>query len=86
MTKRQQDNRIKRLEKEWEEQAHPFNDAIDWLSKYVKKNIKDTMNSLMYRKKPTDKKDRIADEIVWWLKLIGIFFMFKGISYWLTGR
>lgn len=86
MTKRQQDNRIKKIEKEWEEQAHPFHDGIDLFVKYVKRELKDFMNSMMYRQKPKNKVDRFYENFVWWLKIIGIFFMLKGITYWLTGR
>ena len=86
MTKRQQDNRIKKLEKEWEEQAHPFNDAVDSFIKYVKKEIKMFTNYMMYRKRPSNKIERFADTFMWWFIIIVIYFALEGFFYKLTGR
>lgn len=86
MTKRQQDNRIKKLEKEWEETAHPFNDAVDSFVKYVKKEITRFNNYMMYRKRPSNRIDRIADTFTWWVIMTIIFFAYKGITYTVFGR
>lgn len=86
MTKRQENIRLKKYEKHFEEVAKPSRDVIDLVVKYVKREIKDFMNSMMYRQKPKDKTERFFENFMWWLKLIGIFFMFKGITYWMTGR
>ncbi len=86
MTKRQENIRIKKKEKEWEDIAKPTGDIIDLCVKYVKKEIKNFMNSMMYRQKPKNKTERSMENFMWWLKIIGIFFMLKGITYWMTGR
>lgn len=86
MTKRQQDNRIKKLEKEWEETAHPFNDAVDSSVRYVKKELSRFTNYMMYRKRPSKKIDRITDTAIWWFIMTIIFFAYKGITYTIFGR
>ena len=52
----------------------------------IRKELKRIQNGIMYMKKSSNKSERTIDQINWWLKIIGIFFMLKGISYWLTGR
>lgn len=80
--KKELDERIKRKEEEWQEQMEPFNSFWD----YVKEAIGDGINSMMYNKKPTDKGEKIADQFIWFFKIVVIFFALKGFTYWLTGR
>jgi hypothetical protein len=86
MTKRQQDNRIKKIEKEWEEQAHPFNDGIDRVYRFWKRETSIFTNYMMYRKRPSNKADRFADTLLWWFIMTIIFFAYKGFCYTLFGR
>lgn len=86
MTKRQQDNRIRRLDKKWEESIHPFNDVINLFLKHIKLEIRIFTNYMMYRKRPSNRVERYADTFVWWFIIVVIFFALKGFTYWLTGR
>lgn len=86
MTKRQENIRIKKIEKHFKEISKPANDAIDMFSKYVKREIKTFTNYMMYRKRPTNKVDRYADTFIWWFIIVIIFFALKGITYTFTGR
>lgn len=86
MTKRQENIRIKKLENEWDKSSKKTNDTIDLFLKYVKKEIKIFTNFMMYRKRPSDKIERLADTFTWWFIIIVIFFALKGFTYWLTGR
>lgn len=52
----------------------------------VRREWRILINAMMYRTKPTDKFERGWDEIVWWVKLVVIFFALKGFTYWMTGR
>ncbi len=86
MTKRQENIRISKKEKEWEEIAKPSNDAVYLVMKYVKSEMKRFTNYMMYRKRPSNKIERFADNFTWWFIIVVIFFALKGFTYWLTGR
>lgn len=86
MTKRQINIRIAKKEKEWEEENKNFTKVSSRIMFIIKREWKIIVDSMMYNKKSNNKTDRLMEQIIWWLKIVGIFFMLKGITYWLTGR
>lgn len=86
MTKRQITLRIKRNEREWEEQNKKLTEFFGRVRFIIRREWKIIVDSMMYNKKSNNKTDRTMEQVIWWLKIVGIFFMLKGITYWLTGR
>lgn len=86
MTKRQENIRLKKHEKHFDEIAKPSNDAIAIVFRYLKREIKTFTNYMMYRKRPSNKFDRFADTFLWWFIVIIIYFALEGFFYKITGR
>lgn len=78
-----QERKIKKFEKRWGKQAKPAN---DFYKKYVKKSIREGIESMMYMKKPKDKVEKIWNEIIWFLKIVIIFLALSQITDFITGR
>lgn len=85
MNKRDE-KRLEAKKKELDAIARPFDKFWDQCKKEIKKTIKDMMNGLMYNKKEKEYGGRLIQQAAWWVKIAFVFFAFKGITYWLTGR
>jgi hypothetical protein len=85
MTKSEQ-RKLESKEREWELTERGLNRRVRKFLKTIGRIIKEEASKMMYNRKPKNKIDRKAEEFFWWVKLIIIFFAFKGFTYWLTGR
>lgn len=56
------------------------------LERFIKREWRIIVNSMMYNKRPSDRLERFLDQAEWWFKIIMIFFALKGITYTIWGR
>lgn len=76
------DNKIR----EWDEISHKTNDSISKFWKHIRIAIRDFNDSLMFIKRPSNKADRLGESMIWWFKILVIYFALEGFFYKLTGR
>lgn len=85
MTKRQQDNKIKRFDKKWEEDNKSFNKFVDRSARHVSLQFKYMINYFMFYK-PSDKFNRKWHIGEMTLIYLGIYFAIRGFMYTVFGR
>lgn len=86
MTKSSENRKIKQKDDEFRKIAESFNGFFAEVFKQFFKQVKVSMDFMMYSQKPRDKRDRTAHAFLWWFWVSMIFFAIRGFCYTVFGR